>query len=350
MKTSAKSSLHARSLPNRRRARPRPATVDLLGLGSYAPEGRLLNSDLERMVATSDEWILARTGIRERRIVAPGQSTSDLAVEAARQALGQARLDAADVELILVATATPDQAAAPATACHVQHGLGAGRAAGFDIHAACSGFVNALMTAHHLVAAGTFANALVIGADALSTITDYQNRESCVLFGDGAGAFVLGKGTGKAVILDHIVHMDGAGADLISIPAGGSRLPTSHETVERREHYLTIKGREVFRFAVEKICEVVTEMLDRHGLDLDDIGLLIPHQANLRILEAATRALGIEPERVMVNIERYGNTSNASIPLALEEAALTGRLERGRLVLLVAFGGGLTWGASLLRW
>jgi 3-oxoacyl-[acyl-carrier-protein] synthase-3 len=313
------------------------------------PEGRLSNADLERLVDTNDEWIVTRTGIRERHIVAPGQGTSDLALEAARRALAGARLEAEKVELILVATATSDEIT-PATACHVQHALGARGAAGFDVHAACSGFVNALMTAHHLVAAGAYANALVIGADALSTITDYQDRESCILFGDGAGAVVLGTDAARGELLDHCVHMDGAGAELIRIPAGGSRLPTSHETVERREHYLRMQGREVFRFAVEKICEVTDEILGRNGLSIGDLGLLVPHQANLRILDAATRLLGIDPRRVMVNIERYGNTSNASIPLALDEAARTGRLEDGRHVLLVAFGGGLTWGASLLRW
>jgi 3-oxoacyl-[acyl-carrier-protein] synthase-3 len=333
----------------RRQARRELTPARILGIGSYVPEGLLKNSDLERMVATSDEWILTRTGIRERRIVAPGQSTSDLAIEAARKALDRARLDAGDVELIVVATATPDQVT-PATACHVQHGLGARRAAGFDLNAACSGFINALMTGHNLIASGAFANALVIGADSLSTITDYQDRESCVLFGDGAGAVVLGASEGEGELLDHVVHMDGGGAGLIAIPAGGSREPTSHATVDRRAHYLALEGREVFRFAVKKIGEVVAEMLDRHGLSVDDIGLLVPHQANRRILDAAVRSLGLDPSRVVVNIERYGNTSNASIPLALDEAELTGRLERGRLVLLVAFGGGLTWGASLLRW
>jgi len=321
----------------------------VLGLGSYVPEKRLRNAQLERLVTTTDEWIVARTGVRERHVIAPGQATSDLAIEAGRRALAEGGVRAEDVQLILVATATPDQPT-PSTACHVQHGLGACRAAGFDLNAACSGFVNALMTGHHLVAGGAFDNALVIGADALSVITDYQDRESCVLFGDGAGAVLLGAGSGRGEVLDHIVGMDGAGADLIMVPAGGSREPTSHATVDRRAHYLKMQGRKVFRFAVAKICELVEQMTARHGLSLDDIGLLVPHQANQRILEAATRTLGLDPRRVLVNVDRYGNTSNASIPLALDEALRSGRMEPGLLVLLVAFGGGLTWGATLLRW
>jgi 3-oxoacyl-[acyl-carrier-protein] synthase-3 len=301
------------------------------------------------MVATSDEWIVERTGISERRIIAPGQATSDLAVEAGRRALTQAGLEARDLQLIVVATATPDQIT-PSTACHVQRGLGASRAAGFDLNAACSGFINALMTGHHLVAGGAFENALVIGADALSSITDYQDRESCILFGDGGGAVLIGVERGGGEILDHIVGVDGTGADLIMVPAGGSREPASHATVDGRAHYLRLQGRKVFRFAVEKICELVEQMTERHGLSLDDIGLLVPHQANQRILEAATCRLGMDPGRVLMNVDRLGNTSNASIPLALDEAVLTRRVEPGQLVLLVAFGGGLTWGATLLRW
>jgi len=326
--------------------------VGVLGLGAYVPQRRLSNADLEAMITTSDQWIVERTGIRERRIVAPGQATSDLAVAAGRRALAMAGLEANDVRLIVVATATPDHSTPP-TACHVQRRLGAERAAGFDLNAACSGFVNALMTGHHLVAGGAFENALVIGADALSSITDYEDRETCVLFGDGAGAVVIGATGARAVrgeILDHIVGVDGGGADLIIVPAGGSREPASHATVDARAHYLKLQGRKVFRFAVSKVCELVERMTERHGLSLHDIGLLVPHQANQRILEAATRTLGLDPRRVLVNVDRYGNTSNASIPLALAEAERAGRLTPGLLLLLVAFGGGLTWGATLLRW
>lgn len=342
-----------RELPSS--APPRPGAkwagraVGVLGAGAYLPRRLLRNAELERMVATSDDWIVTRTGIRERHIAAPDQATSDLAVEAGRRALAQARLEADELELILLATATPDQIS-PATVCHVQRGLGAVRAAGFDVNAACSGFVNALVTGHSLVASGGFANALVIGADTLSSITDYQDRESCVLFGDGAGALVIGPGGEGGMILDHIVGIDGKGADLIAVPAGGSREPASHATVDRRAHFLHMQGRRVFRFAVAKICELALEMTARNGLSLGDVDLLVPHQANRRILEAATSTLGLDPERMFVNVDRCGNTSNASIPMALDEAVRTGRLERGMLVLLVAFGGGLTWGATLLRW
>jgi len=324
-------------------------TVGILGSGSYVPARVLRNAELEGMVDTTDAWIVARTGIRERHIVAPGQATSDLAVLAGRRALEQARLEPDDLELILVATATPDEIS-PATSCRVQRGLGAGRAAGFDVNAACSGFVHALMTGDHLVAAGAFENALILGADTLSSITDYQDRESCVLFGDGAGALVIGTRADGGEILDHIVGMDGSQADLITVSAGGSRQPACHETIDRRAHFLHMQGRKVFRFAVTKICELVREMTSRNGLSLDDVDLVVPHQANRRILEAATRALEIGPERVLVNVDRFGNTSNASIPLALDEAVRRGQLEPGMLVLLVAFGGGVTWGATLLRW
>ena len=324
-------------------------TASILGIGAYVPERVLDNAELERMVETSDEWIRTRTGIRERHIVAQGQATSDMAVEAGRRALLQANLDPQALELIILATATPDQVT-PSSACHIQRGLGAWRAAGYDLNAACSGFVNALMTGHQLVAGGLFANALVIGADALSSISDYSDRESCILFGDGAGAVVLGPSTGRKEVLDHIMGMDGSGSDLITVPSGGSRSPASHASVEQHEHYLKLQGRKVFRFAVEKIPELVHRMLDRHQLSLDDLALLIPHQANRRIIEAVMRTLDLDERRVLINIERFGNTSNASIPLALDEAIRTDRLEPGDLVLLVAFGGGLTWGATLLRW
>jgi 3-oxoacyl-[acyl-carrier-protein] synthase-3 len=323
--------------------------VRVLGIGAHAPERRLSNADLERMVETSDEWIVTRTGIHERRIIAPGEATSDLALASARVALERAGLAAADLDLIIVATATPDLVT-PSTAALVQHGLGAVRAGGFDVNSACAGFVHALMTAHHLIAGGAFANVLVCGADALSTITDYQDRASCVLFGDGAGALVLGRGTGPGQLVDHVVGLDGAGSALITIAAGGSRKPASHDTVERREHYLRMQGPEVFRFAVSKVCELTRTMIARNGLALDDIGLLVPHQANGRILDAVTRTLGLDATRVMANVDRYGNTSNGSIPMALEEALRAGRVPPGSHVLLVGFGGGLSWGASLLRW
>lgn len=298
---------------------------------------------------TSDEWIVARTGVRERRIVAPGQTVSDLATTAAHRALAQSGLGVEELQLIVVATVTPDHVCPP-TACLVQAKLGAARAAGFDVSAACSGFANALLAAHDLVATGSFANALVIGADVLSSITDYEDRASCILFGDGAGAVVLGPDPEDREILDHVVGIDGSGADLILVPAGGSAKPASHETVDRREHYLRLDGRQVFRFAVSKMCEVVESIAERNGIEIADLDLLIPHQANLRIIDAAVQRLGMAPDRVLINVDRFGNTSSASVPLALDEAARTGRLRRGDLLCMVAFGGGLSWGASLVQW
>ncbi|GAB4142276.1 MAG: ketoacyl-ACP synthase III [Planctomycetota bacterium] len=313
------------------------------------PEGVLTNEDLEKMVRTSDEWIRERTGVRERRVVRPGQAASDLAAAAARQALAAAGLAASDVELIVVATVTPDSAC-PATACHVQRKLGAARAAGFDVSSACSGFETALLVGHNLVGSGAFENALVIGADVLSAITDYQDRNTCVLFGDGAGAVVLGAEAAERLILDHVTGIDGTGANLIEIPAGGSARPADHGTVDRREHFIRLDGRRVYRFAVGKICEVVTELAERNGIEVGEIDVLVPHQANLRIIEAAAEKLGLPMERVVVNIDRFGNTSSASIPIALDEAARGGRIRRGDLVCTVAFGGGLSWAGTLIEW
>ncbi|MFY9341684.1 MAG: beta-ketoacyl-ACP synthase III [Planctomycetota bacterium] len=330
------------------RSRPRLRPVGMLGTGSAVPARRLTNAQLEQAVDTSDEWIVSRTGIRERRIV-DGQATSDLAIVAARAALQAAQVDAGAVELILVATVTPDEACPPVT-CRVQAALGARQAAGFDVSAACSGFLNALMTGHRLVAAGAFANCLVVGADVMSSLTDYRQRDMCVLFGDAAGAVLLGEPRDGGLLLDHLLGLDGRGADLIVTPAGGSRRPTSAATLAGREHYLRMNGREVFRFAVQKLPEVMLELLARNGLGIDDLALLVPHQANLRILEAGAERLGLPMARVMVNVDRYGNTSAGSIPLALDEAVRTGRVRRGDLVGLVSFGGGLSWGASLIRW
>ena len=337
--------------PDDRGAIPRAMTkrVGIVGLGSSVPERVLNNADLEQMVDTSDEWIVARTGMRERRIAAPDQASSDFAVAAARRALEQAGLAAADVELILVATVTPDRFCPP-TACYVQDRIGATRAAGFDIAAACSGFLNAQTAAHGLLACGAYANALVIGVDTLSKFVDYEDRDSCVLFGDGAGAAVLGTETDGGEILDNILGIDGSGSELITLPAGGSRVPTTAETVAARQHYLRLEGKKVFRFAVEKLCELTERMVNRNGFSLDDIDLLVPHQANLRILEAGAKKMGIDMDRVLVNVDRYGNTSAASVPMALDEAVRTGRLQRDMLACTLVFGAGLTWGASLIRW
>jgi 3-oxoacyl-[acyl-carrier-protein] synthase-3 len=320
----------------------------VLGTGSRVPARTLTNADLEGMVDTTDEWIVTRTGIRERRVV-DGQATSDLAIAAGRKALRDAEVKAEQVELILVATVTPDECCPPVS-CRVQSALGASRAAGFDIAAACSGFMNALMTGHRLVASGAFANCLVIGADVMSAITDYEQRETCVLFGDAAGAVFLGEPRDGGAILDHVVGIDGSGADTIIVPAGGSRRPATSRTVAGREHFLQMNGKEVFKFAAQKMPEIVEELLARNGVGIDDLALLVPHQANLRILEAGSKRLGLPLERVMINVDRYGNTASGSIPLALDEAARSGRIRRGDLVCLVSFGGGLSWAGTLIRW
>lgn len=300
------------------------------------------------MVNTSDEWIRSRTGMRERRIADKGEATSDLAVRAGRAALERAGMEPAQTELIIVATFTPDRPL-PATACYVQQKLGAPNAAGFDLSIACTGFVNALMTADSLVAGGLFRNALVIGCDTMSAVTNYEDRESCVLFGDAAGAAVLGTGTQSGEIIDHVVRIDGTGAGLITIPAGGSETPVDEQQLADRNHLLQLNGRQVFKFAVKVICDIIGEITIRNGLTLEDIDWFVPHQANLRIIESASERLGIDRERVVVNVERYGNTSAASVPLAFDEAVRDGCIKPGQLVCLVAFGAGLSWGATLLR-
>jgi 3-oxoacyl-[acyl-carrier-protein] synthase III len=325
------------------------ASVSVLGLGAYVPARVLSNADLERLLQTSDEWIRTRTGIAERRMANPGEATSDLAVEAGRRALASAGINPYDLELIVLATATPDSPV-PATVSHVQRKLGAQRATGFDIGAGCTGFVVALMTAHSLVATGGFHNALVIGAEVLTSIADYRRRDTCILLGDGAGAMVIGTGASGPVLIDHLTGLDGSGSDLIRVVAGGSRCPTSLQTVERGDHYLTMRGQEVFRFAVTKVPVVIREILRRNEMDLDEVALIVPHQANLRMLEAVARDLDISLDRFAINIDRFGNTSSASIPIALEEAQRAGRIARGAKVLLVAFGAGMTWGVSLVSW
>lgn len=327
---------------------PRRRPVAVCGTGAALPSRVLTNADFTRMVPTSDEWIVSRTGIRERRVV-DREATSDLAGVAAQKALAAAQMDPAAVELILVATCTPDEPCPP-VACRLQAALGAHRAAGFDINAACSGFLNAFATGHQMVAGGAVGNCLVVGADVMSSLTDYTDRETSILFGDGAGAVVLGEPHGGGHILDHVLGLDGRGADLIRAPAGGSRRPASLTTVAEKQHALRMNGREVFKFAVQKMPEIVEQLLARNGLAIGDLDLLVPHQANLRILEAGAKRLGLPMEKVLVNVDRLGNTAAASVPLALDEAARTGRIAAGDLVCMVAFGGGLSWGASLVRW
>jgi len=328
--------------------RRRRATIT--GVGSCVPERVVTNFDLEKMVDTTDEWIRTRTGIRERRVAAEDQATSDLAVVAARRALEEARLDPADLDLIIVATVTPDMPF-PATACIVQDRLGASRAAALDLETACSGFVYALATGAQFIETGLYNNVLVIGAETLSKIVDWTDRRTCVLLGDGAGAVVLQPALAEDQgLLSFHLGADGGGADLLKQPAGGSRLPASEETVRSRLHYVHMNGREVFKFAVKVMGEAAQAALEKCGLGFADVDYYIPHQANYRIIEASARRFGLPMERVYVNIDRYGNTSAASIPVALDEAVDQGRIRPGDLVLLVAFGGGLTWGAAVCRW
>ncbi|MBE3590278.1 MAG: ketoacyl-ACP synthase III [Firmicutes bacterium] len=321
------------------------------GLGRGLPERVVTNRDLEAVLDTSDEWIRTRTGIAERRVAAPEQATSDLAVIAAKEALAAAGWTPQDLDLLVVATATPDMIF-PSTACVVQAALGAYQAGACDISAACSGFVYALSSVAAQIRAGAARRALVIGAETLSKIVNWQDRSTAVLLGDGAGAVALERvedGAGEG-LLSVYLGADGRGGDLLKQPAGGSRLPASAETVAQGLHYLQMNGREVFKFAVQIMGDAAEEALRRAGLTFADVDLYVPHQANVRIIEASAKRFGLPMEKVWVNIDRYGNTSSASIPIALYEAHQAGRLHPGDVVLLVAFGGGLTWGAAVLRW
>lgn len=326
-----------------------PIRVGIAGTGSYVPERRLSNLELEKMVDTSDAWIVERTGIRERRIVAEGMTCSDLAFEASRRALESSGVLAKDLDLIIVATVTADSPL-PSAACLLQHRLGAEKAAAFDLAAACAGFIYATSTGKQFVKSGRYKNVLVVGAEVLSSITDYQDRNSCILFGDGAGAAVLTADASQGEILSTFLRGDGSGADLIHIPAGGSRLRTTHQTIEDRGHYMKLRGREVFKFAVSRMTELIESAIAKYDMKEDDLGLVIPHQVNLRVIDAALRRLEIPPEKVFTNIDRYGNTSSASIPIALDEARRAGRLVKDKYVICVAFGAGLTWGSIVLRW
>jgi 3-oxoacyl-[acyl-carrier-protein] synthase-3 len=321
-------------------------------LGCYTPPRVLTNQDLEKMVDTNDQWIVSRTGIRERHIVGPEMATSDMAIEAAKCALAQRGVAATELDTIIVCTVTPDHFF-PSTACLVQNGIGARGAWGFDLIAACSGFVYGLTTGAHLVASGTHHKVLVIGADTMSRITDYTDRATCILFGDAAGAFLI-EPTGDAEdhlgFIDFIGEVDGSGADFLKMPAGGSRLPASHDTVDKRLHYIFQDGSQVFKYAVRKMFESCRDLLQRNGLTADDVAVVIPHQANKRIITAAADRLGIAPEKVLINIDRYGNTVAATIPLATRDAILEGRLRKGDLVLFTAVGAGYTVGASIWRW
>jgi 3-oxoacyl-[acyl-carrier-protein] synthase-3 len=328
----------------------RPLTCYIAGTGSYAPPRILSNQDLERMVETSDEWITTRTGIKERRIADPGTAASDLAWEASKKALSAAELDPIELDVIIVGTVTPDYVF-PAAGCSLQARLGAKKAAAFDVTAACSGFLYALQVGRSMIAAGTARNALIVGVEVLSRITDYSDRSTCVLFGDGAGAVVLKPGDDPdRGVLSVAIGSDGSFADLLFMPAGGSKCPTTHESVEQHQHFIHMSGNDVFKIAVRGMETVARQALDQAGVALADIDLLVPHQANLRIIDATARRLELPPEKVVVNIDRYGNTSAASIPIALDEAVRGGRIQRGSRIVMVAFGGGLTWGAAVVRW
>ncbi|WP_149846514.1 beta-ketoacyl-ACP synthase III [Paenibacillus sp. 37] len=323
--------------------------VGIIGTGKYVPEKILTNSDLEKMVDTNDEWIVSRTGIKERHIAAPEQATSDLAYEAAIKALESAGMTGSDLDLIIVATITPDSSF-PSTACILQDKLGAKGAAAFDLSAACSGFVYGLASATSFIQSGMYNNALVIGADCLSRITDYTDRNTCVLFGDGAGAVVVGEVPEGRGFKAFDLGAEGAGGSLLQMEGGGSRLPATAETVENKKHYINMNGREVFKFAVRVMGTATIEVLRKAGMERTDVDLFVPHQANIRIIQSAMQRLELPEEKVVVNVDKYANTSAASIPLALVEAAEEGRMKAGDTVLMVGFGGGLTWGASVLVW
>lgn len=328
---------------------PGARPVSIVGTGSYLPERILTNADLAQMVDTSDEWITTRTGIKERHIAAADQATSDLAVEAARRAMLQAGVSALDLDMIIVATVTPDMIF-PSTACFVQKALGATRATAFDLQAACSGFLYAMETARQYIAAGAINTALIIGAEKLSGITDWEDRSTCVLFGDGAGAAVLQSRPGSRGILGSVLGSDGNLGHLLNLPGGGSRHPTSAATIEGRLHYMKMAGREVFKHAINAMLAAAKQALERSRLSIDQVQCIIPHQANIRIIQAISERLGAPLKKYYVNLPRVGNMSAASIPVALDEAARAGFIHKDDILLLVAFGGGFTWAASVLEW
>jgi 3-oxoacyl-[acyl-carrier-protein] synthase III len=324
--------------------------VKISGLSTYVPPRLLTNADLEKLVETTDEWILQRTGIRERHVVDPGVATSDLAAEAARGAMAQAGVAPSEIGFIVVGTTTPDTIF-PSTACVLQDKLGAANAWGFDLGAACSGFTYALTTGMQMVATGAVEHALVVGADVMSSIIDYTDRATCVLFGDGAGAVVLSAARdGEPSIVGFSHQIDGSGGPALCMPAGGSRMPASIETVNNRMHYVKQDGQAVFRFAVRKTEEICRRVLQEHSIDPTQVDLFVSHQANRRIIQAAAERLGLPECKVVINLERFGNTTAATIPLALADAVAAKRVKRGDLVLLTSVGAGFTVGAVLLRW
>jgi len=323
--------------------------VGIAGTGSYLPERVVPNAWFEGFLDTSDEWIVQRTGIRERRFAAGHEACSDLCIAAARKALEAAKLAPEDLDLIVVGTLTPDHLL-PSTACLVQQALGARNAGAFDVNAACTGFLTALHSGEAFVAAGRARRVLVIGAEVLSRFIDLKDRTSCILFGDGAGAAVLAPyaEAGRGEILETTLGADGSGFEFIHMVAGGSRAPATPDTLQRGEHWIRVHGREIFRFAVARMSSMIEDFVARYGAE--EVGLIVPHQVNRRIIDAALDRIGMTDEKVVVNIQSYANTSAATVPIAFDEAVRAGRVEKGKLVIFVAFGAGLTWGSTLIRW
>ncbi len=324
-------------------------TCSIAGVGSYVPERILTNADLEKMVATSDEWITSRTGIKERRIAAKDQFTSDLGTKAAEKAMLRAGVTADQIDLIIVATITPDMPF-PSTACLIQRKIGAFRAAAFDLEAACSGFIYGLEIAQQFIMSRTYDTVLVVGAEKLSSIVDWEDRNTCVLFGDGAGAAILRNRPDSHGLLTAVMGADGRKADLLYMPGGGSRCPATTDSITNRMHYLRMEGKEVFKNAVQAMQTAAQEVLSRCNIDISRIKCIIPHQANRRIIDAVVDRLGATPEQCFINLHKYGNTSAASVAIALDEAVESGRVQTGDLVLLMVFGAGLTWGAAVIEW
>lgn len=321
----------------------------IIATGSYTPEKRLTNIDLQKMVDTSDEWITERTGIKERKIANKEQATSDLAYEASKAALKNAGLKAKDIDLIIVATVTSDMPF-PSTGCILQGKLDAKNAAAFDVNAACTGFIYGLSIANSFIKTGSHKRALIVGAETLSKFTDWEDRTTCVLFGDGAGAVILEATTEDKGIISTHLYSDGKLGDILNLPGGGSRNPASKATITKKMHFIKMKGNETFKVAVRTLEGLVVDTLKKNNLKPSQLSLLIPHQANLRIIMATAERLGMSMDKVLVNLDKYGNTSAASIPIALDEAVRTGRIRKGDYIMLEAFGGGLTWGSALIKW
>lgn len=328
---------------------PQMRGAGIIGIGSFAPKKVLTNADLEKIVDTTDEWIVTRSGIRERHIIDDDKAASDMALEASKKALECASLLSEKIDLIICATITGDMPF-PSVSCIIQDKLGASNAAAFDLQAGCSGWVYALSTAAQFIQTGAYDHVLIVGVDVLSRVTDWTDRATCVLFGDAAGAAVLGPVAEGNGVLSTFLGADGSGAELLKLDAGGSKLPASEETVRNRQHYVKMEGREVFKFAVRIMGEASIKALEMCGLSSEDVDLFIPHQANIRIIDAAVQRLGLPSEKVFVNVEKYGNTSAASIPLAIDEAYRMGRLKEGDIVVVVGFGAGLTYAAGVLKW